>query len=287
MSSPGNDPHSVQQQYQTSANLNARIRLHAHFSTNSYGWLPWVFDQIEAPAQAQLLEIGCGPATLWGENRVCIPADWQITLTDQSAGMVQQAQTNLATSNQSFRYAQMDAQAVDFADASFDIVIANHMLYHVPDLPRALGEIRRVLKPGGRVYAATNGSGHMRELLALIRDYAPTLDYRGTEINFSLENGAAKLSPWFAPVVLRYYEDGLAVTEADALVDYVFSMGSFTASRLTVDGAQRAVFTAHIQQQMAAQGGVFYIQKSTGLFIGTKAVGETQITPITSVGDIA
>ena len=272
MSRAGNDPHSVQQQYQTSANLNARIRLHAHFSTNSYGWLPWVFDQIEAPAQAQLLEIGCGPATLWVENRQRMPADWQITLTDQSAGMVQQAQTNLATSNQSFRYAQMDAQAVDFADASFDIVIANHMLYHVPDLPRALGEIRRVLKPGGRVYAATNGSDHMIELLTLIRHYAPTLDYRSPEINFSLENGAEKLSPWFQPVELRYYEDGLAVTDANALLDYIFSMGSFTQIGLSDDTAQRAALIAYVQQQMAAQHDVLHIQKATGLFIGTKAV---------------
>ncbi len=272
MSLAGNDPQSVQAQYQTSANLDARIRLHAHFSTHHYGWLPWVFDQIEAPAQAQILEIGCGPATLWVENRARIPADWQITLTDQSAGMVQQAQNNLATSPHAFRFEQMDAGALGFADASFDGVIANHMLYHVPDLPHALSEIKRVLKPSGRFYAATNGRGHMRELRALIRHYAPDLDYHGPERAFSLENGAAQIAQWFQSAELRLYEDGLAVTEADALVDYVFSMGTFTAIRPTVDATQRAAFTAYVQQQMADQGGVFHIQKSTGLFIGRQAV---------------
>ncbi len=271
MSRAHNDPQSVQTQYQTSANLDARIRLHAHFSTNHYGWLPWVFDQLEAPPQARILEIGCGPATLWVENRARIPAGWQITLTDQSAGMIQQAQTNLATSSHAFDFEQMDAQALRFDDASFDVVIANHMLYHVPDLPQALREIQRVLQPGGRFYAATNGSSHMGELRALIRHYDPDLDYQGPERAFSLENGAAKLAPWFAPVEVRRYEDALAVTEADELVDYVFSMGSFTATQPTVDAAQRATFTAYVQQQMADQGGIFRIQKSTGLFISQKA----------------
>lgn len=271
MSRVHTDPQSVQTQYQTSANLDARIRLHAHFSTNHYGWLPWVFDQLAAPAQATILEIGCGPATLWAENRTRIPTTWAITLTDQSAGMIQQAQANLAPSHHAFRFEQMDAQALHFADASFDLVIANHMLYHVPDLPHALGEIQRVLKPGGRFYAATNGSGHMAELLTLIRHYAPDRAYEGPERAFSLENGANQLAPWFQPVELRLYEDELAVTEVGALVDYVFSMGSFTASYPEIGAAQRSAFAAYVQQQLAEQGGRFRIQKSTGLFISRKA----------------
>lgn len=63
-----------------------------------------------------------------------------------------------------FTFAQADAQALPFRDASFDAVIANHMLYHVPDIPRALGEVRRVLKPSGFCYAATMGVANMREV---------------------------------------------------------------------------------------------------------------------------
>jgi len=274
MTNAGNEAQAVQEQYRTSANLDARIRLHVHFSTNHYGWPRWVLDQIDAPSATHLLEVGCGPASLWAENADRIPPGWQITLTDQSAGMIAQAQQKLTDTTHPFRFAQMDAQALDFADGTFDVVIANHMLYHVPDLPRALGEIRRVLKPGGRLYAATNGKAHMAELRALIQSFDPALDYMATaappERFFSLENGAVHLTPWFAAVELRHYEDGLAVTEAAALVDYVFSMMTFTGAHYDNSATARAAFTAHAAAQMAQQGGVFTIQKATGLFIATK-----------------
>lgn len=274
MTNAGNETQVVQEQYRTSANLDARIRLHQRFSINHYGWLRWVLDQIEAPREAALLEVGCGPASLWGENGDRIPAGWQITLTDQSAGMIAQAQQTLAAAGRSFQFAQMDAQTLHFDDSAFDVVIANHMLYHVPDLPRALGEIRRVLKPGGRLYAATNGKAHMAELRALIQGFDPTLDYMATtappERFFSLENGAAHLAPWFATVELRRYEDGLAVTDANAIVDYVFSMMTFTGVQFSDPAAARAAFTDYTVAQMAQQGGIFPIQKATGLFIATK-----------------
>jgi ubiquinone/menaquinone biosynthesis C-methylase UbiE len=274
MTKAQNETQAVQDQYRTSTNLDARIRLHVHFSTNHYGWPRWVLDQIDAPPTARLLEIGCGPASLWAENTDRIPTGWQLTLTDQSTGMIAQAQQNLAAVPRSFTFVQMDAQALHFAAETFDLVIANHMLYHVPDLPRALGEIQRVLKPGGRLYAATNGKAHMAELRALIQSFDPTLDYMATaappERFFSLENGAAHLAPWFAAVELRHYQDGLAVTEVAALVDYVFSMMTFTSAQFNDPAVARAAFTDYVAAQMAHQGGVFAIQKATGLFIATK-----------------
>lgn len=277
MTKARSEAEAVQEQYRTSANLDARIRLHVQFSTNRYGWPRWVFDQLEAPAQAQLLEIGCGPASLWVENGDRIPPGWALTLTDQSAGMIAQAQANLASVDHPFCFEQVDAQAIPFADATFDAVIANHMLYHVPDLPRALGEIRRILKPSGRLYAATNGKAHMAELRALIQQFDPALDYMASaappERFFSLENGTDHLTPWFQSVELRRYVDGLAVTDATALVDYVFSMTTFTGQQFSDPAEARTAFTAHTAAQMAHQGGSFAIQKATGLFIATKATG--------------
>lgn len=49
----------------------------------------------------------------------------------------------------------IDIQNIPYEDNSFDLVIANMMLYHVPDLPRALAEVGRVLKPEGKLYTAT------------------------------------------------------------------------------------------------------------------------------------
>lgn len=57
-----------------------------------------------------------------------------------------------------------DVQHLPFADASFDAVVAMWMLYHVTDLHGGLGEVRRVLRPGGTFVAVTNGDEHVADL---------------------------------------------------------------------------------------------------------------------------
>ena len=74
----------------------------------------------------------------------------------------------LAPTNQ-FTFHVADAQSLPFADATFDGAIANHMLYHVPDRAKALGELRRILKPNGILFAATNGERHLTEIGELLR----------------------------------------------------------------------------------------------------------------------
>ena len=61
--------------------------------------------------------------------------------------MLVSVQQHLAAQLPVADYAVLDLQALPFPEACFDAVIANHMLYHVPDRPRALAEVQRVLKP--------------------------------------------------------------------------------------------------------------------------------------------
>ncbi len=143
MSLATDQKHLLQHQYQNASNLNARISLHARFSLNSYGWHPWVFDQFQLPPNARILELGCGSGALWLRNLERIPAGWDITLSDFSTGMVEDARHKLEGSTHPFTFQQMDAQSIPLPDASVDAVIANHMLYHVPDRNKAFSEIRR------------------------------------------------------------------------------------------------------------------------------------------------
>ena len=144
-------------QYRTASKLNARVLLHERFSTNKYGWHRWAFDRMECPAESRILELGCGTGLLWSKNRARIPAGWDLTLSDFSPGMLRQAREGIGGARSKLRFMRIDAQAIPFGDGRFDAVVANQMLYHVPDLPRALGEIRRVLKEGGTLYAGTGG----------------------------------------------------------------------------------------------------------------------------------
>ena len=139
--------------------------------------------------------------------------------------MVREAEDSLGPDRRmTFRI--VDAREIPFDDHAFDAVVANHVLYHVPDRDRAFSEIVRVLRPGGRLYAATNGEGHMREPgpMRHVPDPSHPADAATKEpIGFSLENGAAQLSLWFPEVSLRRHGGALVVTEVEPLLDHLLS----------------------------------------------------------------
>ncbi len=214
-------------QYRVSSNLDTRIALHERFSTNPQGWFDWVFDTLaELPQQAQVLELGCGQGNLWRTNLARIPDGWIITLSDLSEGMLQAAWRNLVAhaSGRAFKYKQIDAQSIPYPDESFEIVIANHMLYHVHERAKALQEIRRVLTPGGWLAATTVGENHIRELDGWTRQV-----YQGKRVRpsstFTLENGLEQLKTVFPQVQIRNYSNELRITEVAPLIAYIRSNG--------------------------------------------------------------
>ncbi|WP_231637535.1 MerR family transcriptional regulator [Paenibacillus sp. FJAT-27812] len=143
------------EQYQNAFRLQARISLYDQFSLNKIGWHRWFFEHLGSAPHLKVLELGCGDAALWRRNVDLIPETWNITLTDLSPGMLDEAKISLGAHSGRFKFLVADAQAVPFHDNEFDIVIANHMLYHVLDINRAVPEMHRILKPGGCLYAST------------------------------------------------------------------------------------------------------------------------------------
>ncbi len=258
--------HLKTQQYKDAANLTARSSLHERFSTSNIGWFTWVFDQLTSlPEQSRILELGCGPAWLWRQNSDRIPAGWRVLLTDLSPGMVDQARANLSGQDEAqFEFDVIDAQAIPYTDASFDAVLANHMLYHVPDRPRAFSEIRRVLKPDGQLFAAANGQDHMAELWAMVLQAAGA--DRGanrSELHFGLENGGEQLAAWFTHVERRDYPDSLLVTEPEPLIAYAASSELWGVQG---DAAATRLLAEHVQQRLASEG-VIRITKNSGMFV--------------------
>jgi SAM-dependent methyltransferase len=257
----------LRDQYRTDANLAARGNLHQRFSTNRGpgGWFGWLFDRLLAgiPAQADVLELGCGPGWLWQAYTARVPAGWRVTLTDFSPGMVEAARANVTLP--SVRFELVDAQHIPYANASFDAVVANHMLYHVPDRPRALQEIHRVLRPGGRLFAATNGDNHMRELDELARRISGNAPGDRASLAFNLENGAAQLEPYFRDTRTERFPDALEVTDADAAVDYVRSAPSIYAFTDAHSAELRRQVQAAIDQR-----GALHVSKSPGLFTASR-----------------
>lgn len=165
-------------QYADASNLNARYRLHQLYSVNSRGFVEWLFDHVDPREHAQVLEVGCGPGWLWRKNHLRVPPSWQITVSDFSPGMITEAQHRLPECGLKASHCVCDAQALPFPEDSFDVLFANHMLYHVPDLHRALAEFRRVLREDGELYAATNGRAHLHQIDVLLDKVRPGTRWR-------------------------------------------------------------------------------------------------------------
>jgi len=253
------------EQYRDSSNLEKRIALHARFSVNPQNWQRWVFEQLSLPGEARVLELGCGSGALWHQNLERIPPDWKIHLSDLSTGMLRQARDNLIEQMPSAYLQTIDAMAIPYPDASFEAVIANHMLYHVPDRQRALAEIRRVLKPGGQFYSSTGGEKHMGELYELVQrfDHETAADGWYLEpIDFTLEDGSSQLGACFNSVQMRRYENWLEVTQAAPLVDYILS-----TVRLQIAEKRRDDLFQFVEAEMNANGGAIHITIDGGIFI--------------------
>ena len=275
MSSISDQQYLLSSQYKTAGNLNARIRLHALYSTNKYGWFAWAFDQFDLPQEARLLEVGCGPGTLWVENRERVPEGWDVTLTDLSPGMVEEAGSNLEGIGKHFTFQQADAMSLPFPHESFDAVLAMYMLYHVPDRDRGIAEMKRVLKQDGTLYVATLGEKHLYELYDLLHRFdpeaaarlpfgPPSPDAMEHRLGFVLETAGDEISRHFSHVELRRYEDALEVTEAGPLVDYILS-----SSGSVFNDEQVARLTAFVQAELD-RNGTIHIRKDNGLFVASK-----------------
>jgi SAM-dependent methyltransferase len=254
---------ALREQYKDGTNLSARARLHGRFSTNRYGIFRWIFDRIMVAPDARILELGSGTALFWTQNAQRIPSRWRVTLSDFSRGMIAEARTRLAAVAHRFDYLQTDAQALPFEDGTFDAVIANHMLYHVREIPRALAEIRRVLAPGGRCYAATMGLDNMREFDQMVRRFIG-VSISVAPARFGLENGYELMRAAFPAVECQRYADSLVITESQPLIDYFNS----THGRAHATADQMAALRAHLDGEIAAHGAI-HVSKNAGLLIAS------------------
>lgn len=255
-------------QYPDESNFNARYELHERFSVNPYGFYRWIYDLIDFEDNCTVLELGSGPGYLWWENRDRLHHSWNITVSDVSIGMLSTAKRNLGATPFRIKYAIVDAQSIPVAPETIDIVIANHMLYHMLNLNKTVSEIHRVLKPSGQLYASTNGRDHLRELEELYKGVQTYFDQgsednifnSGTLRHFSLENGMEILSPWFSCVEIMRYQDALLITEVDALKRWMLSFGVDDPTQSAIDE-----FSEVTCREIAANGHL-YVQKDTGIF---------------------
>ena len=257
-----NNETAVKTQYASSANLSTRMSIHAKYSTNKQGFGNWITAHYPVSAGMSVLELGCGTGAAWLNQREIIDACSRIILTDFSEGMLAKAKDTLKLYS-NIEYAVVDIQHIPYANRSFDLIIANMMLYHVPDMNRGLAEVRRVLKKGGAFYCATFGEHGIMEFLCKALNAYGVED--NANKNFTLQNGKEILKPFFSDVQRLNYEDSLAVTNLDDLIEYIYSLSSMTSLSSVSKEEIREVLGKFVVN------GVLNVPKEYGMFCCRKA----------------
>ncbi len=253
-------------QYVNGQKLRARTQLHTKYTTQSVSWPVWLQGLLEIPRGGDVLEVGCGTGLLWSDGWTRGECDFSLTLSDLAVGMVSETTAVVRRTVPSVAGLAADAQTLPFAADSFDVVIANQMLYHMPDPALALHEFARVLRRGGVLMASTIGPGHLRELFQIEASaFGRTRVLRHHEV-FGAQNGRELLTADFDDVTWHPYDDHLACTDADDVLAYICS----TPPGEDATPEQLGMLRDLIEGAMADGGGVLRVNKDVGAFIATR-----------------
>jgi len=234
------DPALVAREYAD----EARLRRRASAYTDGAGGEDARVFMVAAVAElrpSRVLEAGCG----WGELAAWIARETgaRVTAVDLSPRMVELAEAAGVAAQIA------DVQQLPFADGSFDVAVAAWMLYHVPDRERAVAELARVLRPGGRLVAATNSTTHLHELRELVGSGPST-------IAFSRESGEELLAPEFATVRRHDVDGELVFADRAEVEEYVRASISMSP------------FVDNLPDEI---GEPFVARRATSVFVAEKA----------------
>jgi SAM-dependent methyltransferase len=205
-----NDPSVVRDQYADESNLAARKAIYAN--AEGVDARAEAFRAVAEAAPRRVLEVGGGEGEL--ALRIVTELGCELVFVDQSARMVEIARGKGLDAHTG------DVHDLPYKDGSFDCAVAAWMLYHAYDVPRAIAELARVLKPGGRLVAVTNGRDHLLELKQLAGERW------FTDNPFTREDGVELLGASFSHVEQRDYDGWVDIPDDAGILGYLRSMAS-------------------------------------------------------------
>ena len=279
---PGTDRHILTQKaYATDEAYATRKRTHETYSIPKIDFPEWVLDRVTWRGDEVVLDIGSGPGSYFDVLATRIP-DGRLIAGDLSFGMVQKA----AHHPKADMMLNGDAQTLPFSSGVFDIVLANHMLFHVPDIDKALSEIHRVLKPSGTVIAATNSQFNQPEFEQLFRRTYGLLGAIGPEIepmkpvthNFYLEDAPRKLARHFFAVARYDFPSAFIFPSTQPVIDYINSTRAIREPQLPrqVSWDDFISVLGDQVQRLINHFGELVVNKLAGVVVGTDVGGFAQ-----------
>ena len=276
MGQQGQDPAILRgQEYADGRHLDVRRRTHELYTVDPVDFGRWTLERIPWRGDERVLDAGCGPGELLAAMAREGTGWGALVGFDFSAGMIAQARAQRG--DLPVHLFVGDAQSVPLPDASFDVVMARHMLYHVPDIDRALAEAARLLRPGGRILVTTNGARTMEEYAATRQHAAerfPRVSAPGmVTTRFSLESAPGYLAAHFEQVETHVLNGTLRFPTAEPFVDYFASARAITMApgHTEAEWQQVLAFVRAEAEAEIARAGRFDVTKVTGAVVGVKA----------------
>ena len=266
------DPTYLAYQYGDAEKLLIRKETHERYSERPNAqFFDWVVDQLDPQPGQLVADVGCGPGTY--QSRIAARGASIIGL-DLSEGMLRECRTVATQHDHSIALVRADAQALPLATASCDLLLAAQMLYHVPDRELALREMRRVLKPGGRIVLVT-GSGDGSRYMQLHYEIVRELGYEPGDSGgdrFTLKD-TALVATAFPHAEVRRFENALVFPDPAAVLRF-YASGPVDAIRdPSPDSGHRPRLMAAMEAKLKtlfAQEGALRDPKIYGCFVATK-----------------
>ena len=264
----------VNESYANDEPLSVRIETHRRYSVPPVDLPTWALDRYAWRGDETVLDIGTGTGQYLAPLRERIPRG-RIIGGDLAIGMLRDLRTKGVPADA--RLLNADAEVLPLADESCDAVIASYVLFFVPDIPRAIAEAHRVLKPGGALLAVTMAHVYMDELRGAINRALAKLGasnetrYGSISRRFSLENGSTYLEPRFRVTVHRH-ESALVFPAAEPVLAYVASSRDVVRDDLPPGRTWDEFIVAlrDVVNDKVTVRGEFRVSKAAGALIAVK-----------------
>ena len=180
--------------------------------------------------------------------------------------MLRDARRAIGAGDSRFSFRVFDCASIPFEAGTFDLILANHVLFYCEDISAVCREVQRVLKPEGHFLCSAYGSHHMEEVSRLVQDFDSRIVLSAERLyeKFGRENGMEILQQFFSDIKWKSYEDSLLVPEPEPLISYVLSCHG-NQNQYLLDRYKE--FRSFVSQK--TQGG-FSITKDAGVFLCEK-----------------
>jgi SAM-dependent methyltransferase len=206
--------HLLTHDYGSTEDYKVRSSGWEQFRVNPVELVTWVLGPLSLEGSSAILDVGCGLGRFALAAAERAPGA-RVVAVDISAAMVDAVSMAARDRQLAIETSVAGIEELPFSSETFDVVLCNYVLYHVESIPKALDELLRVLKPGGRLVSVVPSFRWLHELIdwqdrALLRlghdIHHPLFKPTGTD-RFCEEN-ATRLLVERSRVVSRERYDG-------------------------------------------------------------------------------